>query len=32
MDKAKRYYYNLMGWDYDTGIPLPQKVEELGIA
>ena len=32
MDKAKRYYYNLMGWDYDTGIPLAQKLEELGIS
>jgi aldehyde:ferredoxin oxidoreductase len=31
MDKAKRYYYTLMGWDADTGIPLPEKLEELGI-
>jgi len=31
MDKARRYYYTLMGWDKDTGIPLPEKVEELGI-
>jgi len=30
MEKAKRYYYTLMGWDAD-GIPLPEKVEELGI-
>ncbi|MFH1652316.1 MAG: aldehyde ferredoxin oxidoreductase family protein [Chloroflexota bacterium] len=30
-DKAKRYYYTLMGWDPKTGIPLPEKVEELGI-
>jgi aldehyde:ferredoxin oxidoreductase len=31
-DRAKKYYYALMGWDVDTGIPLPEKVEELGIA
>ena len=31
MDKAKRYYYTLMGWDADTGVPLPEKLEELGI-
>jgi aldehyde:ferredoxin oxidoreductase len=30
MEKAKRYYYTLMGWDPD-GIPLPEKMEELGI-
>ena len=31
MEQAKRYYYTLMGWDRDTGIPLPEKVEELCI-
>jgi aldehyde:ferredoxin oxidoreductase len=30
MDKGKRYYYSLMGWD-DQGVPTPEKVEELGI-
>jgi aldehyde:ferredoxin oxidoreductase len=29
MEKAKRYYYTLMGWDKDTGVPLPEKIEEL---
>ena len=31
MEKAKKYYYYLMGWDRETGIPLPEKLEELGI-
>lgn len=31
MEKAKKYYYTLMGWDANTGIPLPEKLEELGI-
>jgi aldehyde:ferredoxin oxidoreductase len=31
MEKAKRYYYTIMGWDVNTGIPLPEKMEELGI-
>ena len=31
MDQAKRYYYALMGWDRVTGIPLPEKVAELGL-
>ncbi|MBN1630437.1 MAG: aldehyde ferredoxin oxidoreductase family protein [Thermoleophilia bacterium] len=30
MDKAKGYYYNLMGWDQE-GVPTPEKVEELYI-
>ncbi len=30
MEKAKSYYYRLMGWD-EKGIPLPEKVEELYI-
>jgi aldehyde:ferredoxin oxidoreductase len=32
LDKAKSYYYTLMGWDRDTGIPMPEKLEELEIA
>ena len=31
MDKAKRYYYTLMGWDPSTGVPLPERLEELVI-
>ncbi len=30
-EKAKSYYYTLMGWDARIGIPLPEKVKELGI-
>jgi aldehyde:ferredoxin oxidoreductase len=30
-DKAKRYYYSLMGWDAQTGVPLPEKVIDLDI-
>lgn len=30
MERAKRYFYRLMGWD-DKGMPLPERVEELGI-
>lgn len=30
MEKAKRYYYHLMGWD-EKGIPMPEKLEELGM-
>jgi len=30
--RAKSYYYTLMGWDPGTGVPLPDKLEELGIA
>jgi aldehyde:ferredoxin oxidoreductase len=30
MDKAKKYYYALMGWD-TKGVPLPEKIEELYI-
>ncbi|MFC1918008.1 aldehyde ferredoxin oxidoreductase family protein [Chloroflexota bacterium] len=32
MEEARRYYYTVMGWDKDTGIPLPEKLEELGIS
>jgi aldehyde:ferredoxin oxidoreductase len=31
MEKAKSGYYRLMGWDTRTGIPLPEKLEELDI-
>jgi len=31
MQKCKRYYYVLMGWDAGTGIPLPEKLDELSI-
>jgi aldehyde:ferredoxin oxidoreductase len=30
-EQAKKYYYSLMGWDAQTGIPLPEKIEDLGI-
>ncbi len=30
IEKAKRYYYFLMGWD-EKGVPTPEKLEELGI-
>jgi len=30
LEKAKKYYYLLMGWD-ENGVPLPEKVEELYI-
>jgi aldehyde:ferredoxin oxidoreductase len=32
LERAKRYYYALMGWDPETGIPLQEKLEELDIA
>jgi len=31
MEKAKSYYYTLMGWDATTGIPTPEKLEELDL-
>lgn len=30
MEKAKHYYYHLMGWD-GNGVPMTEKLEELGI-
>lgn len=30
MEKAKRYYYHLMGWD-EQGVPIPERLNELGI-
>jgi aldehyde:ferredoxin oxidoreductase len=30
MEKAKRYYYTLMGWDGE-GVPTPERVDELYI-
>ena len=32
MARATRTFYVLMGWDPVTGVPLPEKLEELGIA
>jgi aldehyde:ferredoxin oxidoreductase len=32
MERAKAYYYTLMGWDAATGVPTPEKLEELSIA
>jgi aldehyde:ferredoxin oxidoreductase len=31
MEKAKRYYYSLMGWDANTGKPMPETIEALSI-
>jgi aldehyde:ferredoxin oxidoreductase len=31
MDSAKRYYYSLMGWDRETGLPTKERIEELGL-
>lgn len=31
-EKARSHYYSLMGWDPRTGVPLPERVRELGIA
>ena len=31
MEKAKSYYYTLMGWDAQTGVPMPEKIQELEI-
>ncbi len=31
LEKAKSYYYTLMGWNPRTGIPTPEKLEELDI-
>jgi aldehyde:ferredoxin oxidoreductase len=31
LENAKHYYYTIMGWDANTGIPTPEIVEELGI-
>ena len=30
-ERAKRYYYSLMGWDKQTGVPTPETIEDLGI-
>ncbi|MEE9398864.1 MAG: aldehyde ferredoxin oxidoreductase family protein [Dehalococcoidales bacterium] len=30
-EEARIHYYSLMGWDKDNGIPLPEKLAELGI-
>jgi len=31
MEKAKSYYYTLMSWDAHTGVPTPERLEELDI-
>jgi len=31
LDMAKSHYYTLMGWDARTGVPTPEKLDELGI-
>ena len=31
LERAKSYYYTLMGWDAKTGVPTPEKLQELGI-
>ncbi|GAH77534.1 unnamed protein product, partial [marine sediment metagenome] len=31
LEKAKSYYYTLMGWDAKTGIPTPEKLQELDV-
>jgi aldehyde:ferredoxin oxidoreductase len=31
LEKAKSYYYSIMGWDAKTGIPTTEKLQELGI-
>ena len=31
VEKAKSYYYALMGWDEHTGIPKLERLEELDI-
>ena len=31
MERAKRYYYSLMGWDANSGKPMPETIEALGI-
>jgi aldehyde:ferredoxin oxidoreductase len=30
-DEMLRNYYTLMGWDPETGIPLPETLKALGI-
>jgi aldehyde:ferredoxin oxidoreductase len=32
MNQAKSYYYTLMGWDPKSGVPLPEKLAELGLS
>jgi aldehyde:ferredoxin oxidoreductase len=32
VERARSHYYSLMGWDTRTGIPTPEKLEELGIS
>ncbi len=32
LEQAIRTYYGMMGWDRETGIPLPDKLHELGVS
>ena len=32
MEQAKHYYYVLMGWNAETGVPIQETLEDLGIA
>jgi aldehyde:ferredoxin oxidoreductase len=32
MNRARRTFYILMGWHTDTGVPMPETLERLGIA
>jgi len=31
MEEAKKQYYELMGWDRESGVPKPETLNELGI-
>ena len=31
MEEAKRYYYELMGWDRQSGVPKPETLSKLGL-
>jgi len=32
LEEAVHTYYGMMGWDVDTGVPLPAKLHELGVS
>ena len=31
LEAAIHTYYGMMGWDRETGVPLPEKLQELGV-
>jgi aldehyde:ferredoxin oxidoreductase len=31
MEQALSLFYDMMGWDHETGAPLPWKLHELGL-